>query len=437
MKCNIALKCMSDKVLFVCDSKVWSAKLLFIFAVLMSAALSSCTKYERQKDCNLDEMNVYGNVTKIETIVKTTMPITEEFADVFDPTLCIPLAMGNTELVFDKKGNIKRSIGYGIDGELLYDEKINSFSDGSCAVPSVLGELAGTNIDDFKCVKEDGKIVKMTYYSNGEQLWEQNVTYDENGNFERIVKEYTEIGQWVKDTTLYNYYDCDSHGNWTRAVVKYKGVFSRFDYEVTVYRQISYDGEGKHDKLINKLSSLNEQSKAYATDFIKLRLGEYGTMNMPDYMEVRSDFDEYTENYLLRYIYKNSNEAYATLSVMKAFDGVYENPFEELAKEGILYDKDFDDFLKDGFTSELLEQSGVRLLKWMPYEIVKLADRYVLKVNYYRYGNGTPIPVYYESYTIPMNDGYVLVASFSYQSNLENRFKADFEKAVRSIDFNR
>lgn len=423
----------------------------FLFPiVLVITALSSCTKYGRQEGCHLDKMNVKGNVTKIETIVETTMPLTELFENSFAPSKCVSMYSGNTEIDFDKQGNVKHSCGYGLDGKELYDVDIVSLDNADEQIPGVVGLIANQKIDDVKIVKSGDKVVNAKYFSNGALIWEQKATYDKDGNIERIVKEYTSLNIKLdystisyKDTTSYHYSDYDSHGNWTRAKVEYKGLLPKHSHIYTIFRQLSYDGEGKHDKLIKKLASVNKLPQELSSDFSQINMGSYGTMSIPEYMalqgkdyisEVKSSIpDGQKVDYLFMSVY-DKKDAYATILVSKTYVGT-NNDFEELVSDGRTYDKELDDYLRDLNTSQMA-QSRVYVLKWLPYELVRLSGKDVLKLSYYRYGIGSPIPVYCENYSIPMDDGYTLNVVISYQSNLTNRFHMDFEKAINSIVLN-
>jgi len=82
-----------------------------------------------------------------------------------------------------------------------------------------------------------------------------------------------------------------------------------------------------------------------------------------------------------------------------------------------------------------MAQGGTYILKWLPYQFTTISGRRALKLSYYRYGNGSPIPVYCENYTIPMVDGNTICVIFSFQSNLYNRFYKDFQNSINSIRF--
>lgn len=420
-------------------------KSFLLSAVLVVATLSSCTKYERQFGCHLDNMNVKGNVTKIETIVETTIPLTELYEKSFDPSKSISMFAGNTEIDLDKRGNVKRSCGYGLDGKKLYDVDVWLGND-RILMPWVLGPAINPKNDDVKIVKNGDKAVNVKYFSNGELIWEQNAMYDKDGNIERIVKEYTSLTIKLdsltisyKDTNSYHYSDYDNHGNWTRAKVEYKGVLPRHAHDYIIFRQLTYDGEGKHDKLIKKLASVNGQRQESLSDFTQIHMGSYGTMSIPIYMalegkEYMSDIKNSIPNgQMIDYLFMSTydkQDAYATILVSKTYVGT-DNSFEDWISDGRTYDKELDDYLKSQ-----MNQDKVNILKWFPYKFVKLSGKDVLKMSYYRYGNGSPIPVYCENYSIPMDDGYTLNVVISYQSNLTNRFHTDFEKAINSIELN-
>ena len=98
------------------------------------------------------------------------------------------------------------------------------------------------------------------------------------------------------------------------------------------------------------------------------------------------------------------------------------------------FSQELDDVLKEQ-NVEVMAQGGTYVLKWLPYRFVDISGKRSLKLSYYRYGNGSPIPVYCENYIIPMKDGYTLSIIYSFQSNLDNRFRKDFSNAINSIRF--
>lgn len=98
------------------------------------------------------------------------------------------------------------------------------------------------------------------------------------------------------------------------------------------------------------------------------------------------------------------------------------------------FSQELDDVLKEQ-NVEVMAQGGTYVLKWLPYGFVDISGKRSLKQSYYRYGKGSPIPVYCENYITPMKDGYTLSIICSFQSNLDNRFRKDFSNAINSIRF--
>ena len=75
--------------------------------------LVSCKgEYQRQEGCHLDKMAILGDVVKIETIVQSTMPLTELYANAFDPQSTLSSYVGNITIEFDNNGNVNHSVGY-------------------------------------------------------------------------------------------------------------------------------------------------------------------------------------------------------------------------------------------------------------------------------------------------------------------------------------
>ena len=153
-----------------------------------------------------------------------------------------------------------------------------------------------------------------------------------------------------------------------------------------------------------------------------------------DYISSVNDFMKAPAaiDYLFMSVYDKS-DAYATISVSRNYVGEG-NGFEEATEEELSFSQELDDVLKEQ-NVEVMAQGGTYVLKWLPYRFVDISGKRSLKLSYYRYGNGSPIPVYCENYIIPMKDGYTLSIICSFQSNLDNRFRKDFSNAINSIRF--
>ena len=421
-----------------------------VLSLLVFPFFVSCA-YNREEGCHLDKLNVSGNVTKIETVVESTMPLTELYYGSFDPSQAISMLGGNFVFEFDNYGDLKKMTGYGIDGEVLFISKQFNQSQEPKVAPSVIGVSAKQSIDKMETVSDsDGKIVNAKYYSGKDLIWNQSVTYNERGDVATIIKDYASLSiksdflniQYA-DTTLYEYSSFDEQGNWTVANVLYKGVLSKHKHEYKVIRQISYDGESQKSSLIGQLKSINATKEHNENiDVDSVSIGNYGSMKIPHYMALQSkdyissvnDFMKAPTaiDYLFMSVYDKS-DAYATISVSRNYVGEG-NGFEEATEEELSFSQELDDVLKEQ-NVEVMAQGGTYVLKWLPYRFVDISGKRSLKLSYYRYGKGSPIPVYCENYIIPMKDGYTLSIIYSFQSNLDNRFRKDFSNAINSIRF--
>lgn len=415
--------------------------------------LLSCQCYERKPGCHLDKMHIKGNVVKIETIVQSTMPLTEIYAKAFDPQYAISTYAGNITIEFENEGNIKRSVGYGLDGKIIFDAgKYNPENDG-CSSPAVpIGPGAKQNIDNIKTITStNGDVVNIKYYDGNELIWNQKAFYNEDGSVKSIIKEYAQLSIKTDflnilyaDTTTFNYLEYDNLGNWTEAEISYKGILPKHAHSYKIKRQFTYVEDDKKPALIEKLAAYNKANMTSTDEIDIVSLGEYGTMRIPHYMALQSkDYINEVKDfmspslrnqmhYLFMSVYDNK-DAYATISV-NFIQGDGSNGYDDLSPEELEYDEETDKFIEEQNTT-VMAQGGTYVLKWLPYKFMTISGRRALKLSYYRYGNGSPIPVYCENYTIPMADGNTICVIFSFQSNLYNRFYNDFAQSINSIRF--
>ena len=429
-------------------------KVLYSFSILLSLlTLFSCQSYERKTGCHLDKMHINGNVVKIETIVQSTMPLTEIYAKAFDPQYAISTYAGNITIEFDGDGNIKRSKGYGLDGKKIFDAgKLISENNGFSSPSVPIGPNAKQKIDNIKTIaSKNGDVVNVKYYDGNELIWNQKAYYNEDGSMKSIVKEYEQLS--IKsdlfnilytDTTTFNYLEYDNLGNWIEAEVSYKGVLPKHSHSYKIRRQITYIEDAKKPALIDKLSIYNKVDMTTTKGIDEVHIGEYGTMNIPHYMALQSkNYINDVKNlmpsslrdqahYLFMSVY-DEKDAYASISV-NYLPGDGSGSFDDMSPAELAYDEEIDKFIEEQNTVAMAK-GGTYVLKWLPYKFITISGRRALKLTYYRYGNGSPIPVYCENYTIPMPDGNTVCVIFSFQSNLYNRFYKDFEQSINSIRF--
>jgi len=418
--------------------------LVLFFVLVLSTILCCCDHYERRDNCHLDKMNINGDVIKIETVVQSTIPLTELFYDSYDPSSSIAMITGNFVYEIDNHGNIKKHIGYGINGELLFDTPFNedSLSDMS---PAVFG-LTNQKITKIETVKSsNNRIVNTKYYSNSELIMNQKVSYNDRGDMEQIIKNYSFFespSSTYADTTTFKYLSYDDTGNWTKLLVDYKGFRISYNHQYTVLRQITYYGEEKHPALMDRYKEINTTKEDHINpSLVTVEIGQYGKISIPKYMALApDDFISFENKYKYRYsgleYYLMSEydkeEAYATFLISRihlddntSFDDLY-------SSKELQYSKELDEYFEQ-ITTEQMASKGKYILKWLPYRFETLSGKLCMKLSFYQYGIGSPIPVYCESYTIQTGGDYSLTIMFSFQSNLKNRFLTDFENAIHSI----
>ena len=427
------------------------AKMKNISLILVIATTcASCCNYQREEHCHLDQWGISGDVVKIETIVQSSIPLTELFAASHDPQYVI--FGGNTCVEFDRHGNVKRFVGYGIEGELLFDESNYRHKKGLITTP-------GLSIrPDKKCEithiestpNEIGDIINVKYYEGENLIWDQYADYNEDGTIHSIVTVYetlcirTSLVNIIRaDTTRFHYLSYDSKKNWTDVMVTSTGVFPFQKHSYKMKRQITYWGEGEEYPLIKSLPAYNRVIHQSIHRFNSIQLGQYGNLRIPNYMKIKtqSEIDEVDahrrttsdllpQSTCLLMAEYDGNDSFASIVAHSVFTGDYTG-FDNLSTDELQYNKDIDADLEESINSELAI-NGTYILKWLPYEYTYISGKRALKIRYYRYGIGSPIPVYCEGYTIPMRNGYSITLLYSFQSNHEFKFRNDFEEVIKS-----
>ena len=349
---------------------------------------------------------------------------------------------------------MKRYRGYGIDGKILFEEKVQrTAAQSSSVAPSVVfrPDASASSIDDVVVSTSDnGDTMYVKYFDDNQLIWDLYAVYNDDGTPQKMIKEYVLLGtdnelysSHYYDTMTYRYLSYDSLNNWLEAAVTYKGIFPRHRFSYKVKRQITYWKDEKKEPLINALDAYNKLPAEPTADFFPVPLGWYGRLSIPKYMTHESGSNETkvrqtsqaklraSTNYLFLMTY-GKNDAYATISAnVTPGNGV---SFNDLSSRELIYDKKTDEYLEAEYRSSLAK-SGTYVLTWLPYQFDSVNGHRALKIRYYRYGNLSPIPVYCEQYIFSMPDSNDLTIMFSFQSNLYNRFYTDFRQSIKSIQF--
>lgn len=422
--------------------------LLYLLWVMCVIIMSSCSSYERQDGCTLDKLHINGNVKKIEVVSLTTVPLTEMFADVYNPEDGLLVSSGNFSMEFDNTGNIKTFSGFGVDGKELFHVRKFKISEQSNFVPAFVGAKEIEYYDELKVIRDDnGSVCEVNYLQGKEPVWIVKMKYNAKGDAVQITKKYCNLsfqGMFdVVDTTAISYYDFDEYGNWTKADVRYIGVMERHNHEYTAVRAITYDtDENTPSVLCDIQQKLSSVQKTEDCKFIKESTPIF-TIEVPDFMSKLSSADikevqEFSSmtslmssDYLFMFDYKGK-DSYSSFSAMIRPSGGVN--YDELNGTDLDYDAEIDKLLEDEFRNQSV-QNGIFILKWLPYEITELGVKKCFKISYYRYGKGSPIPVYVEIYTMSINDDYVVDLTISYQSKDYYRFHDCFEHSKQSLEF--
>lgn len=232
--------------------------------------------------------------------------------------------------------------------------------------------------------------------------------------------------------------------NWTEVEVVYRGILPKHAHTYKIKRQLTYSDEEEKPSLINNLAQYNRVNPESSSNLDIIHLGNYGTIEIPHYMALQSNSEigavknQLSNNFGVQFDYLfmsvyDKNDAYSTISVNLTYGNDTEG-FDNLSSEELKYDKETDNIIEEQNTLAMAK-GGTYVLKWLPYEFTTISGKRALRTRYYRYGNGSPIPVYCENYSIPMGDGNTMNIIYSFQSNLDYRFRKDFNQSINSIKF--
>lgn len=403
---------------------------------------------------DLEQMRVYGDVVKIETVSLTNIPIMEYYQK-YDPRNGIANTDGNYILTFNRRGDVTRYQGFGCDLDELFDVSPNR---GKKAQGVML--LSSIPLDEiFDSVayelNEYGDVALIEWYEGEKLSRKTSITYDlqqrpyicvsNSGYLSTIGKT-----EWflTYDTSIIKYTETDSQGNWTTLEIEKRSSFmpERNNTRYCVLRQITYRGEPEKIPLIrqDRVKEYSKRQNILKThELHPVRLGSIATISIPDYM-TSSNTDELKDYMkeidgdpsvlngdLCRYECKG--QGFATFAVSYFPDAA--TGWNDLTDVEKVYDKDFDDMLRMQYETPEA-QKMISLLKWYPYSFVTINGNCAVLTRYIRYGKGSSIPVYVESYLLDTPDDGALLITMSYQINRRQFFHQDLVNAVHSLRFN-
>lgn len=411
--------------------------LLSLFVNLL--VLSSCAKHN-----HLESFNFKGDVVKVESIVKTTIPLTELLYYSIDPETSVSNHMtGNLVLEFNKNGRLIKHKAYDIDGDVLYD--VDYVNDAMQMHNVLVAKMDNKDVDDVKIVKDTlGRTKSTIYYKDKEPVYELNNEYNEFGDIKCTTFKdvrFPLLSQIKADTTYYDYLQYDEYGNWTEVEVKHVALFlSRQNFSYRIKRQFTYSDSPLKEPLINQLATYNHSNKPSSPDKRKIKIKGFGEFVLPDYMqhmkdnEVKSLEDMMLKStgismkYLCSYEYYG-DDAYVTFSI-NTMDGKNVLDFNQFTISELNEYKS-DEFVIDQ-TIRSLDSDVSRIIRFYPISFVDFDGRKAIKYQYYRIGVD-PIPVYVEIYSYIDSKGESITITLSYQSNYYNLFHDDFDKIIKSI----
>ena len=238
---------------------VFAICLIVVVAGLIGAIVAYCIPtYERTENCDVAVLNLNGNVTKLEVISQTTIPISDWlYNDVksdgsYERKLradAIYSFIGNSAIYFDNKGNIKSQTVYDNEGAVLYDKLPYKIRKLSLYSPVNINVIELSDGWSFK-YDDKGRVSEQITKRGDEVFLHRYVSYNEDGDLSSIVCVYESLNLEVFDTVFtttdtmsFNYLKKDHHNNWIYAEIVQRSHLKKGSYRTLVKRQITYDGE--------------------------------------------------------------------------------------------------------------------------------------------------------------------------------------------------
>lgn len=251
---------------------------ILIIFTLSSTILTSCSDhYHHSDDSDVVALNLKGNVTKVEIITQTTIPISEWLysdlyitSDNYSIIKCRDNAIysfvGNSVLDFNDYGNLTQITIYNNRGGLIYQDKPKMTRKPTLynTININVNELRHKTIHDSESYIYDsvGRIVEQITNYKDNIFLHRYIDYNSNGDIEKVICNYESrnistpnlgVIYQPTDTTFFMYNKFDSIGNWIEMTMIKKGLGLSDSYSMNVRRQITYFEDTIKSPLIDEL----------------------------------------------------------------------------------------------------------------------------------------------------------------------------------------
>lgn len=389
--------------------------------------LAACSNTEQ---CDLNRLNIKGDVVKLEVSTQTTIPISEWlYTDISTENLqrsirkdAVYSFCGQSQITFDKHGNFSKLAAFDNSGKQLYgNPKLTRAITLYNPININVNELADGWRLEYDSI---GRIIEQKNEHNGKLYFDRFITYNKKGDIDMVICKYNHLKlQRVyipEDTTFFKYTKYDKEDNWTEATIQKRGLIKTDSYVMTVRRQFSYANQTERKNLINDLQSWNEEIKKQNPATFNLISASFFDgaiqMDMPRDMEIEKAF---SMNNNLNVDKLNTDKGFFSISVSieQQAESVYDITDEEADKA----------------TTYLLAQNSIAILKWQGFYVMNINGKRFGEINYCHYATGgatsTGDPVITKVLFYQENDtNSCFNISIGYDSYHENLYKPLMEK---------
>lgn len=418
-------------------------KLASFFTTLLGISMLLLTSCGRSEDCDLQSLNLKGNVKSVEIITMTPIPITEwlyatrrwgSFETTWAPSKCFSF-LGNSKLEFNKRGNVTKNTIYDSNGNEITWGRPNQHPT-SLYKPFAV-EVHEMYSDVTKKWDENNRVIEELYNEQGKDRYKRTVSYNEKGDIDfatcnYVLLTFEAMGHKFEstDTLKFQYSKYDNQGNWTKALVISDGYLKRNDYVMEVTRQITYYGEPGSSPLINTLQSLNSSAEKRfeqpRVSYERITPAKNGLS-----VEVPTNFEVFEQSIqgqnMFQYTAKETEGYFSFIvqysdtadNLIESFDSISDYEYEEAMRT-------------------VLESGGIQVISWNGRGKTKINGRQGVWCSYYHYPTaglgGTPVLVEIYQFQDP-STGVIANLTFGYDTAHAYEFKPQVEHIKSSIIF--
>ena len=220
----------------------------------LSGVITSCSSNDiRVPGCDLDKLNLNGNITRVDIATFSDIPFSEwnyGAKEKDSPVIRWDVQrlityIGNSTIEFKPNGYAKKNTIYNRRGEILASGIITSQKNSPSRqlYHSLCPDYSEFNCKLKQAFDECNRVVEETYYDSQGIHFVKTISYNKKGDLDIVCCRYILSDMQTDcptDSIFFHYTDYDILGNWTAASIRCKGAIKMNDFIATVKRKITF-----------------------------------------------------------------------------------------------------------------------------------------------------------------------------------------------------